>query len=295
MSALTPLETLYDPGQGAEWPLPATLATLYGPLRLPRPAGRPAVLGNFVTTLDGVVSLGLAGQAGGGPISGFNPHDRMVMGLLRATADAVIIGAGTLRAVPQHVWTPEYVYPPLAAAYRELRAGLGHSGPPLNVIVTAGGNLDPGLRVFVSGEVPVLVVTTAQGAQRLEARPLPPTVQVVAVAGAGTIHAGTILQAVAQARPAAVLLVEGGPRLIGDFFAAQHLDELFLTLAPQVAGRDEATERPGLIAGQTFAPDHPLWSTLTGVKRAGSHLFLRYAFAEPEPGRTVDAGPGGRL
>jgi riboflavin biosynthesis pyrimidine reductase len=70
---------------------------------------------------------------------------------------------------------------------------------------------------------------------------------------------------VRDVRPTQIILVEGGPRLMGDFFAEQCLDELFLTLAPQVAGH-------------SFAPERPLWGTLVGVKRAGSHLFLRYAF-----------------
>jgi primosomal protein N' len=66
---------------------------------------------------------------------------------------------------------------------------------------------------------------------------------------------------------------------MGDFFAERRLDEQFLTLAPQIAGRDGAIKRPGLVAGKSFAPEHPLWGTLTGVKRGGNHLFLRYAFA----------------
>ena len=51
-----------------------------------------------------------------------------------------------------------------------------------------------------------------------------------------------------------------------------------MTLAPQVVGRDTSVERPGLIAGKQFVPEHPVWGTLVGVKRADSHLFLRYAF-----------------
>ena len=65
---------------------------------------------------------------------------------------------------------------------------------------------------------------------------------------------------------------------MGDFFAGKCLDELFLTLAPQVAGRDGSAERPGFVAGKRFGPERPLWGTLAGVKRAGSHLFLRYGF-----------------
>jgi len=75
-----------------------------------------------------------------------------------------------------------------------------------------------------------------------------------------------------------VILVEGGPQLIGDFLADQRLDELFLTLAPQIAGRDGSVERPGLVAGKIFAPEKPLWCRLLGIKRGGSHLFLRYVF-----------------
>src|SRR5687767_12322282 len=118
MNALPPLQTLYDAVDGDEVPLPVELATLYGRLIIPPHLEQPYVVGNFVTTLDGVVSLNMPGQSGGGPISGFNQHDRMVMGLLRAVADAVIVGAGTVRAVsPKHIWSAEYIYPPLAASY----------------------------------------------------------------------------------------------------------------------------------------------------------------------------------
>jgi len=67
---------------------------------------------------------------------------------------------------------------------------------------------------------------------------------------------------------------------MGSFFAEKCLDELFLTFAPQVAGRESSAERPGFVAGKSFAPEQPLWGALAGAKRAGSHLFLRYAFNE---------------
>src|SRR3712207_3708179 len=168
MNAIAPLETLYDAVQGDDLPLPGELAALYGRLAIPPHPERPYVVGNFVTTLDGVVSLNVPGRSGGGPISGFNQHDRMVMGLLRAAADAVIVGAGTVRAVsPRHIWSADYIYPPLAAAYAELRRRLGKPASPLNVVVTARGDLDLSLRVFQSGDVPVLIVTTLHGAARI--------------------------------------------------------------------------------------------------------------------------------
>ncbi len=280
MIALDPLVTHYDAAPGAEFPLPADLAVLYGPLRLPFRPGRPHVIGNFVTTLDGVAALGVPGHMGGGPISGHDRHDRALMGLLRAAADAVIVGAGTLRASPGHLWTAEHIYPPLAAAYRDLRRALGMEAPPLNVIVSASGEIDVDLPVFRSGAVPVLVVSTAAGAERIRRRAVPPAVSVEPVEGRDRIGVDAILSAVGRARRCGVILVEGGPRLMGDFFDGGRLDELFLTVAPQVAGRDGSAERPGIVAGIEFAPNRPLWGTLVGVRRGGSHLFLRYSFAE---------------
>ena len=224
------------------------------------------------------MALATPGRSGGGEISGSNAHDRMVMGLLRAVADAVVVGAGTLRSVPKHLWTAVHIYPALATAYQALRTALGKPEPPLNVVVTARGELDLDRPVFQSGAVPVLIATTTDGAQRLHGRTLPPSVQIADLHSSTPLSARAILQAVSDVRPTQIILVEGGPRLMGDFFAEQCLDELFLTLAPQVAGRDDASERPGLVAGQSFAPERPLWGTLVGVKRAGSHLFLRYAF-----------------
>src|SRR5262249_25537838 len=156
---------------------------------------------------------------------------------------------------------------------------LGKPRPPLNVIVTARADVDPGLRVFQSGEVPVLLVTTPAGARRLRGLGLPPSVHVMEGEDTDRLSARSILGAVVRVRPSYLILVEGGPHLLGDFLSEQCLDEQFLTLAPQVAGRDRSPARPGLVAGKRFAPEHPLWGTLVGVKRGESHLFLRYAFS----------------
>lgn len=280
MSTLVPLETLYEEAdRGSELPLPAELREIYGRLTFPLHADRPYVIGNFVTSLDGVTSLQVPGLEGGGPISGFNAHDHLLMGLLRAAADVVIVGAGTLRAAAHHVWTPAHVCPDFAGAYQKLRTALGKSGPPLNAIVTARGEIDPGLRIFQSGEVPVLVVTTPSGARHLRRLGLPSSVQVMEGENAGRLSARSILKAVVRVRPGDLILIEGGPHLLGDFFAEQCLDEQFLTLAPQVAGREDPSQRPGLVAGKHFAPEHPLWGILIGVKREGNYLFLRYTFS----------------
>lgn len=278
VTALTPLEPLYEVDRGESVVLPSELATLYGRLQFPRAEDRPYVISNFVSTLDGIVAFSEPGHTGGAPISGSNEHDLMVMGLLRAVADVVLVGGGTLRSGPAHIWTAPHIYPALADSYQALRRRLGKPDPPLNVIVTARGEIDPSYRVFQSGEVPVLIVTSVQGLKRIQALGLPRSVEAVAVQDATRLNIRPILDAVNRARPSRILLVEGGPHLLADFFAESCLDEQFLTLAPQVAGRNGSGERPGLVAGRTFAPQHPLWGTLVSVKRGASHLFLRYAF-----------------
>src|SRR5919106_6236630 len=101
-----------------------------------RPNGRPLVIGNFVQSLDGIVSLKIPHQSGGGVISGSNEEDRFIMALLRACADAVMVGTGTLHEDSGHLWTSEFIYPSMAEQFVELRTRLGKkSSRPLNVIV----------------------------------------------------------------------------------------------------------------------------------------------------------------
>src|SRR5215469_3793805 len=84
------IATLYEKDTPTGSRLPPELERLYdGGLSFPGPhADRPYVIGNFVETMDGVVTFGIPGRAGGGPISGNSAEDRFVMGLLRSIADA---------------------------------------------------------------------------------------------------------------------------------------------------------------------------------------------------------------
>ena len=250
------------------------------------PRTRPHVFSNFVTTLDGVVSLNTKGHASGGDISGFSAQDRMVMGLCRAIADVVIIGTGTLSADRRHVWTAAAIFPELADEYRQLSEALGQRGPPLNVIVSGSGRVDLRLPVFTSGKVPALIITTTAGAKRLREQSGATSVEIRAIRGsANAIPASAILVEVCRTRPGKRILIEGGPRLLGDFYAEQLVDEQFLTLAPQIAGRDTGDRRLSLVMGKVFAPGDPLWGTMIDARHGSSHLFLRYSFPEPRPGQ----------
>jgi riboflavin biosynthesis pyrimidine reductase len=251
---------------------------------MPLARARPHVISNFVTTLDGVVSLNENGHASGGDISGFSAQDRMVMGLLRAIADVVIVGSGTLGVDRRHVWTAERIYPGLAGEYRRLRAALGKRELPLMVVVSGSGRLDPGLPVFASGEMRSLIVTSTAGARRLRKPGAPAAVEIRAVRGGGAIRARSILEQVRRASAGKLILVEGGPRLLGDFYAERLLDEQFLTLAPQIAGRDAGDQRLSLVMGRTFAPQRPLWGRLVDLRRGNNQLFLRYSFTPRRSG-----------
>ena len=84
--------------------MPPELERIYGTLGF----NQPVLYSNFVESLDGVTTLGSKPSAGS-EISGRNGADRFLMGLLRAFADAVLVGAGTLGATPGHHWTPEHI------------------------------------------------------------------------------------------------------------------------------------------------------------------------------------------
>ena len=108
--------------------LPAPFRQIYqGDWRPLDVAGRPYTFVNFVTARDGRVSFAEPGHASGADISGFSAPDRWVMGLLRAGADAVMMGEGTLHAEPDQLWTSDFIFPDDAEAFAVLRRHLGLS------------------------------------------------------------------------------------------------------------------------------------------------------------------------
>ena len=123
--------------------------------------------------------------------------------------------------------------------------------------------------------MPVILATTESGAERLRAAGPAPNAR-IEIAGSGGHVAATSLVDVAASSGARLVLCEGGPHLIGDLLAAGLLDELFLTVAPQLAGRDEASHRLALIEGAAFEPATAPWAELRSVRRSGGYLFLRY-------------------
>jgi len=269
---MEPFATLFDETQGEPLPLPPELLDLYGPLRMPPRSDRPHVFANFVASLDGIVAIDPP-RGSGADISGGDAHDRALMGILRAVADAVVIGAGNLRAEGDHVWTAERVFPELAGAYARLRAALGKTAAPLQVVVSGGGDVDLSLAVF-SGATPSLVVTTAAGAARLRAqRSRVPLAVPEPVAGWIPLRA---VLASARLGPGALVLVESGPTSTTRYLAEGAVDELFLTRAPIFVGRGGVPATLALVEGQVFRPGVAR-GRLLSARRNGDLLFVRYA------------------
>jgi riboflavin biosynthesis pyrimidine reductase len=166
---MKPITTLLDRDNTSEHAvLPEELARLYnGDLRFLSHEDRPYVIGNFVSTLDGVVSFEIPGKSGGGDISGLNEADRFIMGLLRAGADAAIVGSHTLREAPGHLWLAEYIYPEAGDHYARYRRQQLHKlAPPLNVIVSGSGAIDLQRAVFRTPNVHALILTSTSGREQ---------------------------------------------------------------------------------------------------------------------------------
>ena len=278
------VRTLIDRDQEyAELMLPQGLRELYdGDLHFPRPpAQRAFVIGNFVSTLDGVVSYKLKDHAGGATISGSDPADRFIMGLLRAAADAVIVGARTVHEVsPTGLWIPEYTYPDAKHLYSEYRVNVMHKPEyPLVVIVSGSGRLELGRAIFRTPGAPTVVITTSGGRDELARAGATKlgSVQIHTVdASDGRIDPLAILRLLYLQFRVRMLLHEGGPTLFGQFLAAEVVDELFMTVSPQIAGRKLDAIRPALVQGVEFMPDRAPWFQLLSVKQKAEHLYLRY-------------------
>ncbi len=245
------------------------------------PATRPLVIANFVSTLDGVVSYDIKGKSGGSTISGSDPSDRFIMGLLRASADAIIVGAGTLRDVSaKSLWTPEYVYPDAKHLYAEYRVSAQHKPEyPLLVIASGTGRLELERAIFRTPAMRTVVITTSAGKDELTRRGAATlgSVEIYALnSSSGSIAPRAILQLLQSQYGVSTLLHEGGPTLFGQFLAAEAVDELFLTLSPQIAGRKGNATRPAVVEGVEFVPDSAPWFQMVSVKEKAAYLYLRY-------------------
>jgi riboflavin biosynthesis pyrimidine reductase len=194
------------------------------------------------------------------------------MGLLRACADAVLVGAGTFSAAPRTHWTAEHAYPPAAELYARLRRQRDRPPQPTLAVLSGSGSIDaehPGL----AGRT--LILTSGSGAARLGRR-LPRSATIVPIGCTPVLEPAAAVHAL-RAGGHEMILCEGGPTVFGSLLAARLVDELFLTISPLLAGRAPQPARPGLIENAEFLPTQSLSAHMLSLRRSQSHLFARYA------------------
>lgn len=229
----------------------------------------PCVYANFVSTLDGVVAIPEL-PSSNEVISGGSKADHFLMGLLRAFADVVLIGAGVLRASPQGTWRPEKVYPPGADAFAELRRRLGRAEAPEVAVLTGRGSIDPAHPLLAAGAV---VLTSEPGATRL-APQLPPASTLIALGTETSIDGRVVIDALRE-RGHSLILSEAGPHVFGSLLDAGVADELFLTTSPFLAGDAGEGSRLRLVEAADLVPLAEL--KLLSLRRHDRHVFARYA------------------
>jgi riboflavin biosynthesis pyrimidine reductase len=271
--ARTPrLEVLYEAEAADGSELPAALRDLYGGGLV---LDEPCLYANFVATVDGVVAIPSLPRSNA-LIADGSDGDRFVMGLLRALADCVLIGAGTLAASPGGTWLAERVFPPARAEFAELRHLRGRPPKPEIAIVTGRGSIDPAHPLLETG---ALVLTSEDGAQGLEGR-LPAASTVVPLGGDARLDPADVVR-VLRERGHGLVLSEAGPHTFGGLVAAGLADDLFLTVSPLLAGDRGDESRYGLAESASLLPPG-VRAGLLSVRRHEQHLFLRYGLGRDE-------------
>ncbi len=266
---IAPFSVLAEDDDLPRWDLPEQIARLYGgSLGL----DEPCVIANFVESLDGIVSVPDLPRSHAA-LGDDSEADRFVLALLRACADVILVGSGTLLASPKGTWRVDRAYPDAAEAFAELRSRRGLPEQPCVAVVTAGGSFDATHPVLGAGAV---VLTTESAATDVEAS-VPDATEVVAVSDGEAVDLTAAVAALRE-RGYSVILSEGGPNLFGGLVASQLVDELFLTFSPVLAGRAVAP-RLGLVEGVELLPETRVAGRLRSVRANGSHLFLRYALS----------------
>ncbi len=247
---------------------------------------RPYVVLNMVATLDGHATL----HGRSGPIS--DPADRALFHGLRSVVDAVMAGAGTVRAERYGPIVPD-------PDRRRRRAERGLREQPLACVVTASLALAPELALLADPDSTVVIVTASR-------QSLPETAARVEYVRARrkdeSLDLSAALCELHDRLHVRTLLCEGGPHLNGELLSAGLVDELFLSISPLLAGgarpgrapADEGSVDAGstetgpgaekepplhILAGIDFTP--PITLKLHSALEHDSRLFLRYRVLGP--------------
>ncbi len=280
-------EVLFD--QGEDSPLQHSAYARYGKLGFPPPPDRPWIFANFVQTLDGIASW-KSEHALGSDISR-SAEDRWLMDLLRAHADAVLLGSKTL-AVERTVLgrtSRGSIYAIEDAELRDLRARLGRRRETI-IFVTGSAALKlADYAVFDGDKVDAAILTSPAGAAKLAPQQKAhPQVRVLVAGEGNLVDLPAAMRQLKQELGINLLLCEGGPTLYGYMSKAGLIDEKFLTISPVEAGQiipqeqetglleGPARLRPTSFSAPGFTPDQAPWWKWISCRKVGDHEFNRY-------------------
>ena len=175
-------------------------------------------MANMVMSIDGAHSV--AGRSRGLG----SPADRRVFHTLRAASDAVLVAAGTAR---QERYGRPTTWPELLPRRREL----GLEDAPRLVVVTRRAEI-PADQPFLGGEGPVPLLVHPDGA---DVAAVPDGVELRAAGRGGDVDLAEALASL-QHDGIRQVMCEGGPHLLGQLHRAGLVDELFVTISPQLVG-----------------------------------------------------------
>jgi riboflavin-specific deaminase-like protein len=214
------------------------------------PADRPYTITNFALTVDGRATLeGRSGKIG------TDVDTAMLVGL-RSRTDALMIGAGTMKAERYGSLVPK-------AEKRERRERAGLRPEPLAVLVSGRLGLPWDAGLFTSGEGEIVIFTQSPA-------DIPETATPVHVERhPDAVDLSEAMRYLRQERGVRSLLCEGGPRLHAQLIEAGLVDELFVTHAPKLAGG----EGPGLVTG---LPEKERRLEYAWLLEEDGELFARY-------------------
>lgn len=218
----------------------------------------PLLRVNMVTSVDGSAT-DEHGRTSGLGLQG----DHEAFRALRALADAILVGAGTVRA-------EGYGPHRLRGDLRDRRAADGRAGPAPIVVVSRSLDLDFSAPLFHAADAPTMVVTcqAAPADRQREAQ----RVGRLLVAGQTEVDLAAAVARLQGDLGLPCLLCEGGPTLNDALFAAGLVDELCLTLTPRLIGNGPAILQ---------SLPHPADLALTGLCEQDGELYARYALPGP--------------
>jgi riboflavin biosynthesis pyrimidine reductase len=218
---------------------------------------------NMISTADGRATLkGHSGALG-------SQADKEIFHGLRTVVDAVMVGAGTIRAERYRRLVRD-------DRHRAIRRRRGLVEEPLACIVSGRLALDSEIPLLADPDARVAILTTSTASLPEDCRA---NIDYIRTARDSMLDLPGAMAELCERFGVRTMLCEGGPHLNSQLLADGLVDELFLSLSPKLAGGDATSETLRILSGPELDP--PVALDLISVLEHDSHLFLRYRVTSP--------------